>query len=105
MVGNNLLNFLCTRFANSWIILTCEKITGKQSPISVTTDVAGVAIANNIFTLQPNTSPTQSPTTTQLSTQLPPNLCPKIIKNLSVPIDININIIFLIYFIIYLIII
>ena len=61
-VGNNLLNFLAVRFVGSWTNLGCDKITGKPSPISVTKDISGVAIANNIFTLQPNTIPTINPT-------------------------------------------
>jgi hypothetical protein len=82
-VGNNLLNFLAARFIRSWIILGCDNITGKQSPISIVTDISGVAISNNIFTLQPNTSPTINQN--------------GIFINFSSRSNININIIFLIF--------
>jgi len=47
-VANNLLNFLVFRFINSWLILKCDVLTGKKSPLSVINDQNGVAISNNI---------------------------------------------------------
>ena len=48
--GNNLLNFLCNRFANSWVNLNCQMFTGVPSAITVTI-VNNTAIANNLLTL------------------------------------------------------
>ena len=52
--ANNLLNFLCDRFANSWAILNCEILTGNPSPITIQT-INGTVVGNNLNTI--NTIP------------------------------------------------
>ena len=47
-VANNLFNFLGQRFAATWTNLTCQQLTGKASPITVTTNGNGVAITTMI---------------------------------------------------------
>ena len=57
-VGSNLLNFLCNRFIATWANLNCQVLTGNASPITVTVDVNGVAISNNIAQKYNITQPT-----------------------------------------------
>ena len=49
--GNNLLNFLCNRFVNSWNNLNCEKIINLPSPINVTLNSNGTTVSNNLDTI------------------------------------------------------
>lgn len=69
--GNNLLNFLCNRFFNSWNNLKCQALVNITSPITVTVDPnTGGAISNNLNTLVTVTTPvccgTTVPTTINL---------------------------------------
>lgn len=54
--ANTLFNFLGQRFAATWTNLTCQQLTGKPSPITVTKDENGVAIKTMINGV--NMSPT-----------------------------------------------
>ena len=47
-IANNLLNFLADRFFNSWTQLNCLSLTTHTSPITVTRDINGVVVNNNI---------------------------------------------------------
>jgi hypothetical protein len=44
-IGANLALVLAARFAATWQNLTCQALTGQVSPITVTTDANGIAIA------------------------------------------------------------
>jgi hypothetical protein len=64
--ANNLLNFLCNRFANTWAQIGCPVLIGKQCPIGITKDANGVAIGNTLTTIS-STVPTSSATTVSSS--------------------------------------
>ena len=66
--ANNLLNFLCNRFVNSWTNLNCINFTGRQSLISVIFDQNGIAIGNNLLNISTNPTQTSTNPITQTST-------------------------------------
>lgn len=94
-VGDNLFNFLANRFVNSWAELNCLSATTNQSPITVTLNANGVAIANNINTVfGAGTLPLQ--TTNVINTGIP--LAAIIVVSVLLFISIILNIFFPIYY-------
>ena len=93
--ANNLLNFLCRRFAASWVNLQCPILTGNQSAISVTIDPnTNMAVSNNLSimpsTSMPTSGVTSVPTSAVISvtyvTSAPPmslNLCGNAYNNVN----------------------
>ena len=58
--ANNLLNFMASRFENSWQILNCQTLIGIPSPITAIVDPnTGIVISNNLIQ-QMTTIPTMT---------------------------------------------
>ena len=71
-VGNNLMNFMASRFEKSWEILDCENLIGIPSPITAIIDPnTGIAISNNLIQQQTTVVPTTNCYQTQQQTTIP----------------------------------
>lgn len=58
--GNTLFTFLAQRFVNSYMILNCQQLLGKASPIATTQDANGAAVSAT-FNGQPINTGTNGP--------------------------------------------
>ena len=76
-IANNLLNFMASRFENSWQILNCQTLIGIPSPIIAIVDPnTGIVISNNL--IQQTTIPqTTIPQTTIPQTTIPQTTIPQ----------------------------
>ena len=107
---NNLLVFLCDRFSTSWVVLNCNNLLNKTSPIFIVINYNGLKNCNlentqptntpqptntaNTNTTNTNTTNTNTTNTTNTNT----TNTPEMLNNSSKNIDLNVYI-FILFFI------